>query len=683
MSRPSNRQWKQRPYLLAAVPLLLLLALAVAFSATRGASAAITDPASHSAIRPTALRTPITANGMGQGTTTATATTTCQPTWSIVTHPVPGNGNSRFAAIAAIAANDVWAVGSYGAANNYDATVAEHWDGISWSLVTTPNVPPYGSVLASVAAIAANDIWAVGWYQSGGADLQTLTMHWDGTQWTIVNSPSVGANSELRAVGAASTNDVWAVGYSGTDPYQTLTEHWNGSTWSVVPSPNVGTGSNQLNGVSAASATDAWAVGSSVSAGGADQTLILHFDGGTWAVENSPNVGTDNNFLEGVVAVSANDVWAVGYHSDNGGSGTLTVHLTSPEQWTLVPSVDPSTNNVLNSVGATEPNDVWAVGYYYGTVTGTLTEHWNGTSWVQVPSPSMGGGANSLVSVAPISPTNVWAVGWYFSSGVFRTLIERYASPCSPTTTSTPTAIGPTTTTTTTAIPTTTASATVPATNTGTATSIATSTAIQTGTRTPEATPTATPPTATSTTTMTPCSMNFSDVHESDYFYQPVLYLYCRGVISGYADSTFRPYNNTTRGQLSKIIVLAEGWEIDTSGGPHFYDVPTSSPFYSYVETAYNHSVISGYADGTFRWGNNVTRGQLSKIVVSAEGWTVDTSGGPHFTDVSTSHPFYGYVETAYRHSIISGYADGTFRPGNNATRGQISRIVYLALTSP
>jgi hypothetical protein len=177
--------------------------------------------------------------------------------------------------------------------------------------------------------------------------------------------------------------------------------------------------------------------------------------------------------------------------------------------------------------------------------------------------------------------------------------------------------------------------------------------------------------------------MSFSDVHSTDYFYEAVTYLACHGAISGYSDGTFRPYSNTTRGQLSKIVVLAVGWTIDTTGGPHFTDVPTTNPFYDYIETAYNHGVISGYSDGTFRWGNNVTRGQLSKIVVEAMQWTIDTTGGPHFTDVPTTETFYNWIETAFNRGIISGYSDGTFRPGNNATRGQIAKIVYGAVTAP
>ena len=189
-------------------------------------------------------------------------------------------------------------------------------------------------------------------------------------------------------------------------------------------------------------------------------------------------------------------------------------------------------------------------------------------------------------------------------------------------------------------------------------------------------------PTATPIRTPAACSLNFTDVLPTDYFYEPVRYLFCAGAISGYSDGTFRPLDRTTRGQLSKIVTLAEGWTINTTGGPHFSDVGVDNPFYVYIETAYNYHVISGYADGTFRWGSNVTRGQLSKIIVNAEQWAINTTGGPHFTDVPTSDPFYGYVETAYNHSIISGYADGTFRPGNNATRGQISKIVYGTLTA-
>src|SRR5205823_3764936 len=98
-----------------------------------------------------------------------------------------------------------------------------------------------------------------------------------------------------------------------------------------------------------------------------------------------------------------------------------------------------------------------------------------------------------------------------------------------------------------------------------------TMTDLPTNTTTPALTPTPTPtPPATVTATPTSCPMTFTDVTQSDYFYEPIHYLYCRGVISGYANNTFRPYNLTTRSQLAKIAVLAFGLPLYTPPTPTF-----------------------------------------------------------------------------------------------------------------
>lgn len=244
-------------------------------------------------------------------------------------------------------------------------------------------------------------------------------------------------------------------------------------------------------------------------------------------------------------------------------------------------------------------------------------------------------------------------------------------------------------------------------TNTPVSTFTPTFTNTPTGTLQPSSTPTNTPPvTLTPTPTSgasntpapspTPCTLVFSDVSPSDYFYAAVTYLSCHGAISGYADGTFRPYNNTTRGQLSKIVVIAESMAIQTPTSPTFRDVPEGSTFYPYIETAYSNQLVSGYSCGGpgepcpglyFRPNNNVTRAQLTKIVVSAQQWKLLCPPTPTFRDVPFGDPFYCYIETAYQYGIISGYSCGQgcleFRPGNNATRGQIAKIVYIAITGP
>src|SRR5205823_5504253 len=193
----------------------------------------------------------------------------------------------------------------------------------------------------------------------------------------------------------------------------------------------------------------------------------------------------------------------------------------------------------LYGVDAASANDVWAVGSRPGNYDDTLIEHWDGALWSVVPSPNPGVFRDQLLAVAVGTTDNVWAVGWYETETLGnprQTLMERYATVC----------ISPT----------------------------------------PAPTPTA-------------CAITFTDVLPGDYFYEAVRYLYCHGVIAGYGDGTFRPFNNTTRGQLAKIIVLAEGWTIYMPPTPTFQDVPATDPFYGVIETAYHQGIISGYNCGT------------------------------------------------------------------------------------
>ena len=186
----------------------------------------------------------------------------------------------------------------------------------------------------------------------------------------------------------------------------------------------------------------------------------------------------------------------------------------------------------------------------------------------------------------------------------------------------------------------------------------------------------------TNTSPQTLCTLAFSDVRPTDYFYEAVRSLFCMGAIGGYPDGTFRPNAVSTRGQLSKIIVISKGWGLISPPSPSFPDVQRDNPFYAYVETARAHGIIAGYSDGTFRPNANVTRGQLTKVVVLTEGWPLLYPARATFTDVTPSHTFFTFVETAVAHGAISGYADGSFRVGTNATRGQISKMIYLASSS-
>ena len=97
----------------------------------------------------------------------------------------------------------------------------------------------------------------------------------------------------------------------------------------------------------------------------------------------------------------------------------------------------------------------------------------------------------------------------------------------------------------------------------------------------------------------------------------------------------------------------------------------------------YAHGILSGYADGTFRPWANVTRAQVVKLIVNARGYTLLNPATPRFSDVPPTHPFYRCIETAAAHEVVGGYADGTFRPDNSATRAQVSKILFQAFAIP
>jgi prophage tail gpP-like protein len=108
-----------------------------------------------------------------------------------------------------------------------------------------------------------------------------------------------------------------------------------------------------------------------------------------------------------------------------------------------------------------------------------------------------------------------------------------------------------------------------------------------------------------------------------------------------------------------------------------FTDVEPGSTFWEYVERVAMHGAINGYPDGTFRPSNNMTRGQLSKVDSEVRGYNnVIAPTQQTFTDVEPGSTFWVYIERVAMHGVVSGYSDGTFRPSNDVTRGQAAKIV-------
>jgi hypothetical protein len=603
------------------------------------------------------------------------ATPTCEPSWSIVSSPNFNSRNNELYGVSAVAPNDVWAVGyrleagvqkqknppqpkawhplldsriSHKDGYGVVRTLVEHWNGTAWAITVSPNVGQDDNSLLEVDAVSANDVWAVGYYISDLGLIQTLAQHWDGTRWSVIPTPNNGLQDNLlNSVDAVSANDVWAVGYyvNKQGITQTLIQHWDGTRWSIVPSPNAGAGENLLRDVAVVSARDIWAVGYHIIPRGIYRTLVMHWDGSTWSVVPSPNVASETQ-LYSVSVVAANDVWAVGYYRDTRSViRTLTIHWDG-SAWSVIPSpsVGPF-DSQLFSVDAISANDVWAVGRYVNEyyVLQTLILHWDGRAWGVARSPNRGEYMdNILFAVDAISTTDVWSVG---RSGGYssapQTLTEHYSTVC------------------------------------------------------------------------VSCSLRFSDVPEGSTFYPYIQCLACQGIISGYECGAqpgdhcgpgnipyFRPNANITRGQLAKVVSNSAGF-LENPGGQIFMDVHQYTPFYPWINRLARRGIIGGYPCGTvpeepcyppenmpyFRPYADATRGQISKIVANAANFT-EPPVGQTFQDVPPSSPFYTWIERLASRGVMGGYQCGGagepcrvpprpyFRPNNNATRGQVSKIV-------
>jgi hypothetical protein len=336
----------------------------------------------------------------------------------------PTVSRSILTATTAIAANDIWAVGFANLAPNPQTLLAEHWNGSSWSVVATPNPAGAagGSQFHGVAAAASNDVWAVGqtltFDNTTGYTWHPLVEHWNGSTWSIVATPTLAGSGELNAVTVISANNVWAVGGLGSGNSGNLIEHWDGMSWSVVAAPNNST-NGALLGVSGTLATDIWAVGRSQRHPNVE---VLHFDGQTWSNVAAPNPFFDS-VLTGVTALAPKNVWAVG-ETNVGPIQTLVEHWDGTS-WSVVPSPNPNGgstngNNLLSGIAAVSATDIWAVGYTTDPNTGiqrTLTEHWDGTTWSVIASPNATSASNTLAGATALSSGTVVAVGTAYNGG--------------------------------------------------------------------------------------------------------------------------------------------------------------------------------------------------------------------------------------------------------------------------
>ncbi len=329
--------------------------------------------------------------------------------WVVVPSPSPGMNFLDLNGVVSISATDAWAVGVYDVSGNWK-TLTLHWDGSAWSVANSPSPDPSLNRLGGVTALSGSDVWAVGYGRTTG----TLALHRTGGAWLRARTANEGTGENvLNGISIGSPKNIWAVGHAED---QSLTLHYNGSAWTVIPSPNLEFGV-RLEDVVTISQTDAWAVGWSGSASSLDErNVAMHWDGSTWTIVPTPQPGGELvDQLFAIDAVGPNDVWATGvYWEDQTYYRSLIMHWNGAT-WSVVPH-NCDTYQGLTGVTVVSPRNVWAVG-------DAETCHYDGTNWIEVPSPQPRIEyyeiAYPLQDVSAASANDVWAVGARVIDGPF------------------------------------------------------------------------------------------------------------------------------------------------------------------------------------------------------------------------------------------------------------------------
>ncbi len=328
-------------------------------------------------------------------------------------------------------------------------TLAERWDGTSWTIQTTSNPTSPNPTLSSVSCTSPTACMAVGDYSDSAGDRLLLAERWDGTSWTIEPTPNPAGShfSVLSAVSCTSATACIAVGTNYTDNGGTalgvLVERWDGASWAIQSTPAPPGGRPTLRGVSCTSAMACTAVGFYDSNSGLPQTLAERWDGTNWTIQTTANYGIygGSTFyplittLVGVSCASPTACAAVGGYVDQTGQNHTVAETWNGTTWALEFPQDPTDAKSgyflgLSDVSCSSPAACTAVASYTNAAgeNVTLAERWNGTSWTIQPTPTPSGAQGSgLNGVSCSSDTACTAVGGYNSSaGTDSTLAERW-----------------------------------------------------------------------------------------------------------------------------------------------------------------------------------------------------------------------------------------------------------------
>ena len=259
-----------------------------------------------------------------------------------------------------------------------------HWNGVDWQPAPVPGGSWYQLDLRTGA-----DGWMVGSVDTNGA-----IAHWDGSQWTLVESQ---LPKELFAVTALPDGYAWASGDGG------LVLHWDGQQWTAVDSP-FAAGGLKIYGLDFLSDTDGWAAAWLWNDSN-PILLLAHWDGAAWTSYPISDLPYWNGGIS-IKMLSSNDVWVT----------TDQLLHWDGQAWSKV-ALNKDYRDHLNSIAFSTPTNGWLVSNW------GLSWHWNGESWQEV---DLGvKGLDLWAGQVVMEPSGT---GWLFSQSPIytQTIIRRW-----------------------------------------------------------------------------------------------------------------------------------------------------------------------------------------------------------------------------------------------------------------
>lgn len=167
----------------------------------------------------------------------------------------------------------------------------------------------------------------------------------------------------------------------------------------------------------------------------------------------------------------------------------------------------------------------------------------------------------------------------------------------------------------------------------------------------------------------------YSDVPSTHGFYQEIMFLKSKGVVGDAAK--FGVNNKVTREEVAVMVSKAVGLS-GKQTSTKFKDVPASLASSGYINSAVKEGIIQGFPDGTFKPKEIVNRGQMA--IFLARGFKLTDESKTVFKDISTNMASYSSIKKIVQKNITVGYPDGTFKPNDSLTKGQIAAFLARAM---